>query len=81
MVSDTPTMREITAGHALLVNFHDPGAIRDALKKIPTDSAFLAGLRAGALTHTRQFTFEKLATERIMAIRRLVSSNSKCPRL
>jgi glycosyltransferase involved in cell wall biosynthesis len=74
MVSDIPTMREVTEGHALLVNFDDTETAADALKKILTDSAFVAGLRIEGLTRARQFTFEKLATERIMAIRRLVSN-------
>ncbi len=81
MVSDIPVMREITAGHALLVNFHDAEAVSSASKKILIDPAFAAKLRAEGLTHARQFTFKKLATERIIAIRRLVSSNSKCPSL
>jgi len=81
IVSDIPTMREVTEGHALLVNFHDTGAVSNALKKILADSAFAAKLRAEGLICARQFTFEKLAAERIMAIRRLVSSNSKRPSL
>jgi glycosyltransferase involved in cell wall biosynthesis len=64
----------VTEGHALLVNFDDTETAADALKKILTDSAFVAGLRIEGLTRARQFTFEKLATERIMAIRRLVSN-------
>ena len=41
MVNDIPTMREVTAGHALLVDFHDIEAVSNALKKILTDSAFV----------------------------------------
>jgi glycosyltransferase involved in cell wall biosynthesis len=81
IVSDIPTMREVTAGHALLVDFHDIEAVSNALKKILTDSAFAAKLRAEGLICAQQFTFEKLATERTMAIRRLISSNCKCPSL
>jgi glycosyltransferase involved in cell wall biosynthesis len=81
IVSDIPTMREITASHALLVNFHDTEAVGSALKKILIDPAFAAKLRAEGLIRAREFTFEKLATERIMAIQRLVSSDSKYPSL
>jgi len=77
IVSDIPAMREVTEAHALLVNFHDIEAVGNALKTILTDSVFAAKLRAEGLIRARQFTFEKLATERITAIRCLVSSNCK----
>jgi len=57
----------------LVVDFHDVQAVSDALRKCCTDTALVARLRDGGLNRARQFTFEKLATERITALQRLVA--------
>ena len=73
VVNDIPIMREVAEGHALVVDFHDVQAVSDALRKCCTDTALVARLRDGGLNRARQFTFEKLATERITALQRLVA--------
>jgi len=77
VVNDIPVMHEVTEGHALIVNFHEAGAVSGALQKISTDKALVTRLRDGGLARARQFTFEKLATERITAIQRLVSGHRR----
>jgi glycosyltransferase involved in cell wall biosynthesis len=72
LVSDIPIMHEVTAGHALIINYHDAATVSGALRKLVTDDAFTARLRAAGLARVREFTFEKLTTERITAIRRLL---------
>jgi glycosyltransferase involved in cell wall biosynthesis len=74
LVNDIPIMHEVTAGHALIVNYHDAAAVAGALRKLVTDDALTARLRVSGLARVRDFTFEKLTTERITAIRRLVAS-------
>ncbi len=74
VVNDIPIMREVTEGHALVVDFHKVEAVSGALRKFSTDAGLVARLREEGLARARQFTFEKLATERITAIQRLVSS-------
>jgi glycosyltransferase involved in cell wall biosynthesis len=77
VVNNIPVMHEVTEGLALIVDFLEVEAVSGALQKISTDSALVSRLRDGGLARARQFTFEKLATERITAIRRLVSSRSQ----
>jgi glycosyltransferase involved in cell wall biosynthesis len=72
VINDIPIMHEVTEEHALIVDFHDAKAVSDALRKLCTDDALVARLRDGGMARARQFTFEKLATERITAIRQLV---------
>ena len=72
LVSDIPIMHEVTADHALVINYHDAATVSGALRKLVTDDAFTARLRASGLARVREFTFEKLTTERITAIRRVL---------
>lgn len=77
VVNDIPIMHEVTKGQALIVNFHDVQAVTDALLKTSTDNTLIQRLRAGGLARTREFTFERLATERITAIRRLLMNQAQ----
>ena len=77
LVNDIPVMHEVTNGHALIINYHDPAAVAVALQKLIADDNLIDRLRAGGIARAREFTFEKLATERITAIRRLVESGSQ----
>ena len=77
VVNDIPIMHEVTEGHALVLDFCDAEAVADALRRLSTDTTLVTRLRAGGLTRVQQFTFEKLATERITAIQRLVSGRSQ----
>lgn len=77
IVNDIPIMREVTAGHALIINYQDAAAVAEALQKLIADDGLAAGLRAAGLTRAREFTFEKLATERITTIRRLIGVGPK----
>lgn len=76
VVNDIPIMREVTEDHALIVDFHNVDAVSDALRKVSSDIALMDELRQAGLARARLFTFEKLATERITAIQRLVASHN-----
>jgi glycosyltransferase involved in cell wall biosynthesis len=73
VVNDIPIMREVTEGHALVLDFHKTEVVSDALRKLSADTGLATRLRDEGLIRARQFTFEQLATERITAIRKLVS--------
>ena len=49
VVNDIPIMHEVTAGHALIVNFHNSGAVAEALQQMVTDEALHSRLRAAGL--------------------------------
>jgi glycosyltransferase involved in cell wall biosynthesis len=72
LVNDIPVMHEVTSGHALIHNYHDTAAVAAALRRLVADDDLAARLRASGLARVRDFTFEKLTTERITAIRRLL---------
>ncbi len=75
LINDIPIMHEVTNNHALIVDFRDAGAVTDGLQKLSRDAAFVAQLRETGLARAREFTFEKLATERITAIQQLVRNS------
>jgi glycosyltransferase involved in cell wall biosynthesis len=77
VVNDIPIMREVTEGHASVVDFQNTEAVSDALRKLSTDTTLTTRLRTEGLNRARQFTFEKLATERITALQRLVAARSR----
>lgn len=56
-------------GHAVIVDFHNAAAAAVALDSLLTDDARHARLRAAGIEWTTRYTFEKLAAERIQAIR------------
>jgi glycosyltransferase involved in cell wall biosynthesis len=73
VVNDIPIMREVTDGHALIVDFKNPRAVADGLSGIARDHQLRAGLRKAGLVRAQDFSFEKFTRERIVAIQRLVS--------
>jgi glycosyltransferase involved in cell wall biosynthesis len=76
VVNDIPIMHEITNDEALIVNFNDAEAVAEALRKLAIGGPHSAPLRARGMTRAREFTFEKLTTERITAIQQMVSIRS-----
>ena len=71
-VNDIPIMHEVTGGHAVIVDFGDTGAAVAALTALCTDDARHERLRAEGIAWAGQFNFDKLATERIKAIRAML---------
>ena len=74
IVNDIPIMREVTDGHALIVDFQNTDAVTRALQQLAEDASLHARLRAAGLTRAAEFTFEKLTTERVAVIQRLVAA-------
>ena len=69
-------MREVTNNEALIVDFNHADAVADALRKLALGGPQSAQLRDRGMARAREFTFEKLTTERIMAIQQLISFHS-----
>ena len=76
VVNDIPIMHEVTNGNALIVDFEHADVVADALRKLAIGGTQTAHLRDQGMARAREFTFEKLTTERMTAIRQLVSSRS-----
>jgi glycosyltransferase involved in cell wall biosynthesis len=75
VLNDIPIMREVTEGHALIVDFKDARQVADALDRMAKDDTVRAGLRDAGIRRAGHFTFEKFTTERIVAIQRLLSGH------
>jgi alpha-1,3-rhamnosyl/mannosyltransferase len=74
IVNDIPVMREVADGCALIVDFNDTALLAEALKRMACDAGTRARLRQAGLERAQQFSFEKLTTERVTAIERLVAA-------
>ncbi len=72
VVNDIPIMHEVTAGHALIVDFHNREATAAMLRKIVVDQDLRDRLRAEGLRRAADFSFEKMTRERIEAILELL---------
>lgn len=69
IVNDIPIMREVTDGAAILINFNDRQRVATAMRKLLEDTAGCEHLRKQGIARAQTFSFERLATERITAIR------------
>ena len=76
VVNDIPIMHEVTNDEALIVDFEDADVVADALRKLAIGGTQSAQLRARGMARAREFTFEKLTTERMTAIQQMVSIRS-----
>lgn len=61
-------LREVAAGAALFVDFTDTTAAGEALRRICTDDQLAAELRAAGLKRAAEFSYARLARERMTAI-------------
>lgn len=72
VVQGIPVMHEVTGGHALIVDFNDRAATVGALVNALNDEALRQRLIEGGLARAGEFSFERLAAERIEALRRML---------
>lgn len=71
IVNDIPIMHEVTAGHAAIVDFRDAAAGASSLLRLATAEGEREALREAGIRRAADFSFEKLARERIEVIRRV----------
>jgi alpha-1,3-rhamnosyl/mannosyltransferase len=76
VLQDLSILREVTAGSAMFVDFRDSGSAGAALEAICTDDALAARLRASGLQRAQEFSFARLAHERVTAILRILGRSS-----
>ncbi len=72
VVNDIPIMHEVTAGHALIVNFRNSNEIATALSRMVLDQELHDQLRVAGLRRAADFSFEKMTRERIDTILELL---------
>jgi glycosyltransferase involved in cell wall biosynthesis len=74
VVNDIPIMHEVTDGHALIVDFKNLDLVVESLTKLARNDVLLEKLRLEGRARAAEFTFERLATERITAMHKLVTA-------
>jgi glycosyltransferase involved in cell wall biosynthesis len=73
VVNDIPIMREVTDGHAALVDFRDTNRTCETISRALTDEHWRTNVIPAGIQRASRFTFERLATERILAVHQLVA--------
>ena len=73
IVNDIPVMHEVTAGHAKIADFSDPDTVVKGIRKLLTDASYFQQLEANGIERAKAFDFDKLAEERVRAIKELIS--------
>lgn len=69
IANDIPIMREVAGDSADLVDFTNTGAVSESLKRAANDLTWQTLVRRRGLERASHFTFERLTSERITAIR------------
>ena len=71
IASTAAAVREVVGGHALVLDPHDLGGWRDAMRRAATEPDFADDLRRGGIAHARRFTWDA-AARRTCAVYRQV---------
>jgi len=74
IVNDIPVMREVTQGNAVIVDFSNANAAACALDEAAHNQVLRNRLRREGLKRAQSFNFDRVAMERIDAIKRMVES-------
>jgi O-antigen biosynthesis alpha-1,3-rhamnosyltransferase len=72
VVQSIPVMHEVTGGHAVIIDFHDRAEAAGALETTLKDHSLRTRLIERGILRAKEFSFERLAAERIEAMRRLL---------
>ena len=77
VVNDIPIMHEVTAGHAAIVDFQNAASVATALARLTPDGEDRDTLRAQGIRRAGDFSFAKLARERVEIIRRVLRAHPR----
>lgn len=72
VVQGIPVMHEVTAGHALIIDYNQRAAATQAMLEALENEPTRQRLISGGLERAREFSFERLAVERIEALRQML---------
>jgi len=76
VLQDLPVLREVAGGTAEFVDFSRTDFAAKAIEKICRDDTLVARLRAAGLVRAAEFSYEKLARERVAAILSLLTNRA-----
>lgn len=72
ILNDIEVMREVSGGHALILDFRDQTRVTEALRRMTAEPDLHRRLSEQGRLQATQFSYEKLTVERIAAMRQLV---------
>jgi len=75
-LQDLPVLREVAGECAQFTDFANTGSATEALRALCTDSALRARFTAVGIARAREFSFDRLARERVGAILNVLASGT-----
>jgi glycosyltransferase involved in cell wall biosynthesis len=75
VVQNIPVMHEVTAGDALMIDYRDVPSATAALERALLDTELRHRLIDGGIARAQEFSFERLAIERVEALRHMLGAS------
>ena len=76
LLNDIPIAHEITGGHAIIIDFHNRALVTATLRRLLEEPALREQVRTRGLEQAKKFSFERMAVERVGAVREWLAKNT-----
>jgi glycosyltransferase involved in cell wall biosynthesis len=76
VLNDIPIAHEISGGHALIIDFNNRALVTTTLRRLVDEPALREQIRIGGLAQAKRFSFERMAIERVGAVREWLRKNA-----
>jgi O-antigen biosynthesis alpha-1,3-rhamnosyltransferase len=76
VLNDIPVMREISGGHALIIDFNNRALVAGTLRRLLEEPAMCEQIRIEGLEQAKKFSFQRMAIERVGAVREWLKKNA-----
>jgi len=77
VLQELPVLREVAGESALYIDFRDTAAAAAAIERLCGDGALYSGMRAAGVQRAGLFSFDRLARERVTAIREALARTGR----
>ena len=79
VLNDIPTNREVSGGHALIINFANRELVTATLRQVYEDASLRERLRLKGMEQAKKFSFENMTRTRIDAILQVLGVKQPAP--
>jgi glycosyltransferase involved in cell wall biosynthesis len=76
VLNDIPVVHEISGGHAFIIDFNDRALVATTLRRLLEEPAMCEQIRIKGLEQAKKFSFERMAVERVGAVREWLKKNT-----
>jgi len=76
VLNDIPTAHEISGDHALIIDFNNRALVTATLRRLLEEPALSERIRIEGLAQAKKFSFERMAVERVGAVREWLNKNA-----